>query len=188
MKKYLMLVKHSLPEIVESIPACEWRLSDEGRVRAQRLAERLSPFHPEKIVSSIEPKAKETAEILADRYNLEYHTADGLHEHDRRTTPFLSPHQFQQAVREFFEKPDTLVFGSETAEAAYARFSSAVNAVLSESANQTILIVSHGTVISLFVSRMAGISDMRLWSELGLPSYVVLDMQTKVLIARENIL
>lgn len=188
MRKYLILVKHSLPAIVESLPAREWRLSVEGQERAQRLAGQLSPFHPEAIVSSIEPKAKETAAILASRHNLNLHLADGLHEHDRANVPFLANDQFQAAIQEFFKKPDTLVFGNETAAAAYQRFSGAVNTVLRESPSKTVVIVSHGTVISLFVSRLTEISDMLLWSELGLPSYVVLDRRTSMLITRENIL
>ena len=45
MNKYLILVKHSLPEIAENVPAHEWKLSEEGRVRARRLAERLINFN-----------------------------------------------------------------------------------------------------------------------------------------------
>jgi broad specificity phosphatase PhoE len=186
MKKYLILVKHSLPEIIEGIPAREWKLSDEGRVRSQRLAEELSPFHPEAIFSSIEPKAKETAAIIASRHNLKLHVPDGLHEHDRSDTPYLSKNRFQAAIREFFEKPDTLVLGGETADEAYARFYSALQAVLQNYANETVIIVSHGTVISLLVSRLVGISDLLLWSELGLPSYVVLDTQTNTFVTRKN--
>lgn len=186
MKKYLVLVKHSLPEIVESQPAREWKLSDEGRMRAQQLAERLIPFHPEVIVSSVEPKAKETARIIAGRHNLAVQTVDGLHEHDRSNTPYLSRNEFQAAMHEFFEEPDTLVFGSETADETYARFYQAVHSVLDCHPNGTVVIVAHGTVISLFVSRLTGISDWLLWNELGLPSFLVIDMQSRELITREN--
>ena len=188
MKKYLILVKHSITAIVESLPAREWHLTEEGCMRAQRLAEQLNSFHPEVIASSTEPKARETGQIIADRYQLALHLVDGLQEHDRSTTPFLSTDQFQAAICEFFEKPATLVFGNETANAAHARFSDAVDTFLREYPAQTALVVSHGTVISLFVSRLTGISDKLLWSELGMPSYIVLDRQTRILIARENIL
>jgi broad specificity phosphatase PhoE len=50
MKKYLILVKHSLPEIEEDRPANTWKLSEEGRLRAHRLAEQLEGFEPEVIV------------------------------------------------------------------------------------------------------------------------------------------
>jgi broad specificity phosphatase PhoE len=53
--------------------------------------------------------------------------------------------------------------------------------------DKTIAIVAHGTVISLFVSRITGISDLLLWNELGLPSFVVIDMESHTLIARENV-
>jgi len=188
MKKHLILVKHSLPEIVENLPAREWELSEEGQIRARRLAERLSSFQPEYIISSVEPKARETAEIIAGRHNLKLHIADGLHEHDRSKTPYLSRDEFQAAMHEFFEKPDTLVFGSETADETYARFNQAVHSVLDCHSNETVVIVAHGTVISLFVSSLKGISGWSLWNELGLPSFVVIDVQSNTLVTRENII
>jgi len=48
-------------------------------------------------------------------------------------------------------------------------------------------VVSHGTVISLFVSRLTGQPGFGIWSGLGLPCFIVLDMQSKDLIAVENI-
>jgi broad specificity phosphatase PhoE len=50
------------------------------------------------------------------------------------------------------------------------------------------MIVAHGTVISLFVASLTGISAFSLWAELGLPSFVVVDMQSNTIIAKENIL
>ena len=112
---------------------------------------------------------------------------DGLHEHDRSNTQYLSTDKFKSAVREFFENPETLVFGNETANQCHARFDQAVRSVLDLSEDKTIVIVAHGTVISLFVSRLTGISDLILWNELGLPSFVVIDMQSAKMIERENI-
>lgn len=187
MKKYLILVKHSLPEIVENLPANKWRLSKEGQVRAERLAERLSHYQPEAIVSSYEPKAKETAEIIARKQQLELYVIDDLHEHDRSNEPYLSKDEFQASIREFFQKPDVLVFGKETADQAHARFCRSVHSALKSHADKIVAIVAHGTVISLFVSRLLGISDLLLWNELGLPSFIVIDLQSNTLLAKENI-
>ena len=186
MKKYLILVKHSLPEIIEGLPANKWKLSKEGQARAQRLAEQLNHYQLEIIVSSSEPKAKETAEIIARKHHLELHIIDDLHEHDRSNESYLSSDEFQASIREFFQKPDVLVFGRETANQAHARFYRAVHSILNNHSNGTVVIVAHGTVISLFVSRLIGISELMLWSELGLPSFVVIDLQSNTLIAREN--
>lgn len=186
MKKHLILVKHSLPEVVESLPAAEWRLSDEGRARARRLAERLDRFRPEVLLSSTEPKAKETAEFIASIRQLELCSLDGLREHHRDQVPFLAPGQFEASVHEFFRRPDRLVFGNETADQAHVRFSEALHSILKAHVDETVAVVAHGTVISLFVSRRVGISDFLLWSELGLPSFLVMDLESKTLVAREN--
>jgi broad specificity phosphatase PhoE len=156
-------------------------------MRANQLAERLNQYQPEVIVSSVEPKAKETAEIIARKHNLELQIVEGLHEHDRSKVAYLPKDEFQVAVRAFFEKPDRLIFGSETADQCHARFQRAVHSILDQNLDKTVVIVAHGTVISLFVSRLTGISDLFLWNELGLPSFVVIDLQSAVLIERENI-
>lgn len=129
----------------------------------------------------------ETAEIVANGLELSFHSRNGLHEHERSKTPYLSREEFESAIREFFEHPDTLSLGSETAHEAHERFSEAVRSVLDQYQRKTVVIIAHGTVISLLVSRLAGISDMLLWQDLGLPSFVVIDRESNRLLARENI-
>jgi broad specificity phosphatase PhoE len=185
--KYLILVKHSLPQIIENVSAREWHLSDEGRTRATLLARRLEFYQPEVIVCSTEPKAIETAEIVASFLKLPVHVAGNLHEHDRSNAAYRTRSEFVEAVQGFFNKPDELVFGNETADQAHQRFSRTVYKLLKKYRNETVVVVAHGTVISLFVSRLKGLSEFSLWNELGLPSFVVLDMQSETMIAKENI-
>jgi broad specificity phosphatase PhoE len=188
MSKTLILVKHSLPEIIKDLPACEWRLSEEGRLRAHRLAERLRSHPFDVLVSSVEPKALETAQIITAKCGVNLHVIEGLQEHERSKVPYLSSAQFESVVREFFENPDVLVFGSETANEAHERFSNAVHSVLAQQEGGTSVIVSHGTVISLYVSHLTGEPDFALWNKLGLPGFIVLDLQSNALITIENIL
>lgn len=185
--KPLILVKHSLPEVVEAIPAREWTLSDEGRKRARQLVELLIPYQPEVVASSMEPKAQETASILAENLRLHVHTIEGLQEHDRSSALYYSRVEFQKLVQKFFEKPDVLVFGSETAAQSLVRFRRAVESILKSCKSENVIIVSHGTVISLFVSWLTGCDGYLLWQELGLPSFVVLDMQSGGLLKTENL-
>lgn len=187
MTKYLILVKHSVPEMDETRLASTWKVSNEGQVRARRMAEQLEDFEPEVILSSNEPKAKETAEIVASQLQLDIQIVAGLHEHDRSNVPFLPHEVFQVSIREFFQKPDELVFGRETANQAYARFYQAVHSILNANRNKTIIIVTHGTVISLFVARLTGSSDLELWNRLGLPSFVAMDLHSNTLIVRSTI-
>ena len=187
MTKYLILAKHSMPEMDETRPANTWKLSAEGQVRAQRLAEQLEDFEPEVILSSNEPKAKETAEIVASQLQLGMQIIPDLHEHDRSNVPFLSHDVFQLSIREFFQKPDELILGRETANQAYARFYRAIHSILNEHRNKTVIIVTHGTVISLFVARLTGSSDLELWNKLGLPSFVAIDIHSNTLVIRNAI-
>lgn len=187
MTKHLILVKHSVPEIQADRPASTWMLSEEGRLRAQHLAEDLKRFNPEVILSSQEPKARETAEILANQLQLDMQIIPDLHEHDRGNVPYLSHEVFQSSIRDFFQRPDELVFGSETADQAYTRFYRAVHAILNENKNKTIVIVTHGTVISLFVSRLTGSSDLDLWNQLGLPSFVAMELGSNTVIVKSKI-
>lgn len=187
MTKYLILVKHSVPEIEKDQPANTWRLSNEGQRRSRRLAEELLRFEPEVILSSEEPKARETAEILSQRLRLDMQTFPNLHEQDRSNVPFLSHEAFQTSIRDFFQRPDELVFGKETAHQAHTRFYRTVHLILTEHRNKTVIIVTHGTVISLFVSRLTGTSDLELWDRLGLPSFVAMDLASNTVIVKSII-
>lgn len=187
MEKYLILVKHSLPKIIEGLPAREWKLSEAGQVRAKRLAEQLMQYQPEVIVSSVELKAKQTAEIIARNHNLTFGIVEGLHEHDRSNVPHLSQEQLRTSVNKFFQNPDELVFGKETADQVHARFYQTVHSVLNEHERKTVVVVSHGTAISLFVSRLTGSSDFDLWKMLGLPSFIAMDLHSNTLFVRDHI-
>ncbi|MGI8551829.1 MAG: histidine phosphatase family protein, partial [Dehalococcoidia bacterium] len=126
----LILVKHSLPDVDPAVPAARWRLSEEGRQRCLPLANQLAAYQPAAIIASTEPKATETAELVARHLHLPFTTAAGLHEHDRSSTAFLGPEEFQRAVQKFFRQRDTLVLGQETANQAEERFTAAVMEVL----------------------------------------------------------
>jgi broad specificity phosphatase PhoE len=170
----LILVKHSLPKIEPEKPASQWCLSGEGRRRCHTLAEMLAAYQPGRIVSSLEPKAVETARLVADRLGLEAESAAGLHEHERRTTPFTDHQAFEDSVARFFAHPDKLVFGEESSVDALARFSAAVGSLLAQQAGGNLALVAHGTVITLFVAQTNSIEPFAFWKRLGLPSFVVL--------------
>jgi broad specificity phosphatase PhoE len=172
-KAVLVLVRHSLPEVDPETAAAEWRLSEEGRQRCREMAKQLAAHRPEIVVTSQEPKAQETGEIIAGVLNLPWETADGLHEH-RRTGQFFSQEQFQQQVREFFARPSELVFGLETAEQARQRFSTAVSQVTKNHAAKNILVVAHGTVMTLFITAHNPIEPVPFWQQLKMPDCVIL--------------
>jgi len=172
----LLLIRHSAPEIVPGVPAREWRLCEEGRRRCEALAERVHVYAPRVIVSSVEPKARETAELVAARLGVAVQTADGLHEHERDNVGFLGRAEFDAAVGDFFARPDDLVLGRETAAQALDRFNRAVVDVLATQRSGAVAIVTHGTVMSLFVAARTGVDPFAFWRDLALPDFAVLDL------------
>lgn len=126
-------------------------------------------------MTSPEPKARETAELVAAALGLpEVNTVEGLREHDDRDVPFLSDEAFRTAVRECFARPNEAVFGPESAARARARFAAAVDGLSLPSAGASNVVVAHGRVIALFVAKRAELQAYSLWERLGLPSFVVL--------------
>lgn len=172
----LILVKHSVPQMDPNIPASRWHLSEEGRRRCVILAAKLAAHTPDCLISSTEPKAAETAEIVANALGKSWRTAEGLHEQDRRHAGFLSTEEFEAALRRLFEHPQQLVFGQETADQAHRRFGEAVAEAAHCCGARNITIFAHGTVIALFVARAAGLDPFDLWKRLGLPAFVVMSL------------
>jgi len=182
----LIFLRHSLPLIDPMVPAHLWHLSEEGKRRCKLLAAQLNYFLPRKIVSSLEPKALETAQIAAEVVELSYESAEGLHEHVRSHIEYASQDIFETQVKMFFEQPDRLVFGDETADQAHTRFLEAVKNIQERYPDQTpLVIVSHGTVISLFVSRAWGIDPFSFWKSLKLPCIVEFSTQKPNIISPE---
>jgi broad specificity phosphatase PhoE len=174
--RYLVLVKHSLPHIIPTLPAHRWHLSVEGRLRCQALAEKLAVYSPGCILSSKEPKAVETAQLVANHLDQIFLIYEGLHEHDRSNVWWTVEERFEAQVDEFFRHPDRLVMGRETASQAQVRFSRAVTSILKQHSEETIAIIAHGTVITLFVTQAIKLEPFGFWKRLGLPSFVVMSL------------
>ncbi len=174
-QQHLIIVRHSLPEIVPGVPARNWRLGGEGRRRAQLLANELRQYAPALVATSPEPKARETAEIVAHVAAAPLRELPGLAEHDRGEAEFRQTRaEFRRDVEAFFAQREQAVFGRETAMHAYARFSRAIDQALADAAPGNVVAVTHGRVMALFVSIRSGVDAFTFWQRLGNPSFVVL--------------
>jgi broad specificity phosphatase PhoE len=178
----LVLVKHARPDVDPARPAAEWTLGVEGMAGSLRLAERLRPLKIDHVVSSVEPKAAETGRLIADALGLTWQTGHDLHEHVRPSVGYLAQPAFEASIRRFFAEPGRVVFGDESADAAFARFDRAVDALVKVYRGKRLCVVAHGTVISLLVSRRYGADAWSTWKALGTPASVVVDRKTKSIV------
>lgn len=179
---HLILIKHAMPQISPVVASPLWPLSEQGRYQCRALADSLTGYALQGIVTSTEPKAQETAAILASQLGLDYETALGLHENDRTGFPFLDTASWKAAFVEFFGRPDELVIGNETAKVAQQRFIQAVDGVLDKYVGKNIAIVTHGTVLSLFVASFNAIEPFGLWERMACPSFVVMSLPERRLV------
>ena len=171
----LVLVRHSVPEIRRDVPAADWRLSEAGLARARTFAKRLDPGTARTVFTSEEPKAIETAQALAFEWGLEVTRAAGLHEHERPQAQMLTRDAFEARVRDLFARPDERVFGAESAARARRRFTMAVMRAVTASTDD-VIVVSHGTVITLFAAEAGGVEPFAFWKKLEMPCAVELSL------------
>ena len=171
----LIFIRHSSTIVDRNIPSRDWPLTPAGIDLCVPLAEKLTDYDIDALYTSTEAKAIETGKIVSEVLNVPVRQADGLHEHDRSGAGFIdNAEDFDSLVARFFAEPSELLWGHETADEAYARFSRNVEDIISNHPESSVGIVSHGTVMTLFVSRICGVDPFAFWKRLQLPSFVVL--------------
>ena len=171
----LVLIRHAQTQIDPEVPSKRWRLTEGAYADLKVLAGRLEPHSLHHIVTSEEHKAQETGRVVAEALDIPCTTAPGLHEHERGGVPYMDPERWQRTLSTFFKEPDRLVFGTETATEARERFEGALRRVL-ETHDEAPAVVSHATVMSLFVAHHNNLDAYTFWQGLNMPSLVVLSL------------
>lgn len=168
--KKLHIVRHAPVLIERDRASAEWQLGPNAAPLVQKLASEIELCSTKRIISSSQPKAVQTAEILGSEFKLEVEVREGFEEHHRENEAFVAEDlQFRAKLKTFFNRPDEPVFGSETARQALERFQSAIDALMSEGDDDE-LIVTHGTVSALYLATPAG-DPFEIWCSLSSPDY-----------------
>ena len=175
--RYLILIKHALPELQAGLAPRHWQLGAAGREGAKRLSEALRRFGPLRLEHSPEPKAAQTAELVAIELGLGRHERHGLEEIDRAPQPIMSRQAYIAHNARLFAQSTEAVVGTESAELALSRFSLAIDAAVSATlSTEHLAVMAHGTVIALFVAAPNPIDSFSLWQRLQCPSVVLLSI------------
>jgi broad specificity phosphatase PhoE len=172
----LILIKHASPQVDPNVPAEQWELSEQGRSCCAALAEAVRPYAPSVIVSSSEPKAQQTAQLVAAELGVKFEEGADLFEHDRSNVPHMPGREFISMMELTFRRPGELILGEETADEALERFEQAVEQVLAAHPDGNVAIVSHGTVIAVLLARHGAGRGFQIWRDMGLPSLAVLEV------------
>lgn len=179
MTRRIVLVKHAQPILEPTVAARYWALSREGEDQARRLARRLEQFMPFALACSCELKARRTGEIVAGELGVPMRIVDRLEEFDRPVLPLMPAAEYAQLNARIFDDLSTAVIGNESGAQALARFTAGIRKVLEGVPDtESLVVVTHGTVISLLVSAHNDVDPMDLWKRLKCPSFVVLTLPT----------
>ncbi len=184
MGNILILIRHSLPELDASVPPKKWLLNEKGKEQARLLARHLLTHSIRRVMSSSEPKAIETAQIVATYLCLTTEIVPGLHEHERPLTKLTSEAHYKKTIARLFSEPDKLTFGSETANEAGERFERTIQNLLWRYPDQGLAIVSHGTVMSKFAANHSNVDPHTIWQRIGLPGALIFSRPQTHLTAR----
>ena len=168
----LILVRHAQPVIDPDSPSERWLLAPEGLAATAELGQALAPYAPRAIQCGDEAKMIGTAEVLAKVLGVAVTRSAGLSEHARRTTKFGDKAVFEAAIKKLFERPGEIVYGEESADMTYARFAAAIDGIVESG---TVVAVTGGTALSIFLSRRSGVDAFETWKGLRLPMAFVLD-------------
>lgn len=171
----LILIRHSLPQIVKDKPSRSWTLSPEGERRASTMAVAVAALKPASVHASAEEKATRTAEFITGITGLTLGIDPGFNEQERSEEPFTGDEDFKRRVGEALRSPDELHYGSETIYEAVQRFHTALIDADRFSQPGDMAVVSHGTVISAYVSSRVGVDPVETWNSIGMPGFICLN-------------
>jgi broad specificity phosphatase PhoE len=171
----LLLIRHAHTRPITGFRPAEFPLNEQGRAACEPFAQTLATWELAAIVTSTEPKARETGAIIGRTLGLPVDSYPGLEEHHRGVVDKLGTDDaFRAAVERIFDEPERTVYGEESGAAALSRFTIAVDLILAAHPEGNVAVVTHGTVMALFVAAHNALDVKAFWRGLSMPDLVVL--------------
>ena len=177
----LLLVRHSSPSITDGMSYRDWPLSNEGKKLAVRAAEGIAEVSPGQIFASDERKALETAKIIGRHCGVAVEVEPDLREHDRTGVTWRDSATRQRELEALFANPSHVVFGRESGSQALRRLTAAIDRVTVRTPGPWVL-VTHGTIMALYLAELTGRAPMEIWSCLRMPTVASVDWRNHRLV------
>lgn len=176
----IVLVRHATVETDPAVAPSQWVLSDAGRAAARALAREGLWRSIQRIFTSPEPKALETAHILAGPNGMTVTVVEDLHEVRRPANQWFGdeyPGGYPAAVRTYLAHPNETTHGWERPVAAQERIRTCIDE-LRRWEPDSFALVGHGLTLSLYVASVTATDPAAVWPAIGLPDYAILDPDT----------
>ena len=173
----IVLVRHAAVETdPEELPAL-WQLSDAGRAGARALARSPIWRDVQRIFSSPEWKAHETAQIIAGMNGIAVTMIEDLREVERPAHQWFDdryPGGYAEAVAAYFAAPHQATHGWEPPAVAQARIRSCIE-TLRAWEPEPFAIAGHGLMLSFYLASVTGAGPLAIWLAIRFPDVAVVD-------------
>ena len=148
-------ITHPQVMIDPAVVVPDWSLSPLGRQRMRLALEQPWFMAVRSVFSSAERKAREAADIVAERLRLAPIMISELGENDRSATGYPPKLEFEAVADRFFGSPEESVRGWERAVDAQRRIIGAVQRAIAMAPPEgDVVIVSHGGVGALLLCHL----------------------------------
>ena len=169
MDKKIYLIRHCQ---AEGQPP-ESKLTTAGIKQADELADFLNPIKVDRIISSPFLRAVETIRPYAERANIEVETDGRLGERVLSTS--LMPDWFEKLKMTFSDR-DLKYEGGESSNEAMQRIVEVVNEMIASN-GESMIIVTHGNILSLLLSYFSESFGFAEWQQLSNPDVFLLHIK-----------
>jgi broad specificity phosphatase PhoE len=130
-------------------------LSEKGRSEAGQAADKLKNRGIKKIYTSPLLRARQTSDIIGKKLNLK--TAKSLYLTELRMIfQGMDADEYKVKIQPYLFSPEYVKKGQESVDETFIRMSRFFDNIVRNNKDKTVLIVSHGDPISIFVAKTSG--------------------------------
>ena len=176
MGRGVILIRHAMPQIVPGVSSKLWRLGESAKEDCVLLAHALPRDLGPVIYTSPEPKAAETATVVALRLGLRVVTDARFAEVDR---PPVGDEDYRAMVLRYLN--NSAEPGWEPVAAVRIRFAAGVAGALAAHPSGDIIVANHGMALSIYVASVMDIDLPEFWRELTFPDAWRIDLETRAM-------
>ena len=176
---YLYLIRHPHTRVDPARQPHEWDLSDLGLEQVKALSK--APFWTcvRGLYASPQPKALIPAKIFGSEYGLPVTAMPELAEIGRGPAGYISAADYHALLQRFFSEPNARIAGWEQSQSALDRFHSAVQKIIGKPPNQSVAILSHGTILTLYTAMLDNAQPtLERWRAIDFAAVSVVDLKT----------
>ena len=178
----IIFIRHAPTQINKNIVARNWTLTEDSQRLCKILAQKIKHHTIDQIYTSTERKAQLTGQYIADELKLPNPIVKANLQETESSKFYESQTEFRETVKLAMRHPQELHFGDETFYDAKMRFSVQVSNLAQRHQNETVAIVTHGRILSMYLGDIMQEAPEIIWERLQMPAFAVLSWQEQTIL------